>query len=252
MTRALLLVPVLAACSQDVSYAPQAATPTTPIAFRQLQIGSAPIVVATGGAQIVTLADPLAIGWSGTATEGWAVEPVGDVWPNAAKPEYRVRALAPGAGEFSIATAHGIAAGTVASADAASAAVVPARYRLDGHSPFALDRARPQIETALYDAGGARLIDGTLAITATGARAVAWDELALATTADHVTVHVTADSIPTAELDISLVRSIDRIEKIGSCYHAYLGATEVATDLAFLGAHDPDATNCELVATSRQ
>lgn len=256
MTRAFALAALLAACSQDVPDPPPSATPTTPVAYRQLQIGDAPIVIATGGVQIVTLGDPLAIGWSGTASDGWAVEPADDVWPNAGRPEYHVRALAAGTGDFAIATAHGIAAGTVASAEAASAAIVPGHYRLDGHSPFAVDRRRPQIEAALYDATGHRLVDGTLAITSPGARAVAWDELALETGVDQqtvrVVVHLTADSIAPADLDVALASGFDRIEKLGSCYHAYLGTTEVAADIAFLGARDPDATNCELAATSRE
>ncbi len=251
MTKALLLVPVLAACSTDVSYPPAPAAPTTPIAYTELHAGDAPVVVATGGAQIVTLPDAFAIGWSATASAGWGVEPYGDAWPNTTEPVYRVRPLVTGNGNFSITTEHGIAAGELSAADVATAEVVPARYRLDGHSPFALDASRPNVEVALRSADGARLIDGTLTITTQRGTVVAWDEIALPA-GDHHTVTFTADSSPAGSAVIAITTSpIDRIEQSGGCYHAYAGGTEVATDLPMLGDRDPDATNCDLVAHPR-
>ena len=61
-----LVVPLFAtACLGDPSYPPQAAPPTTPIAFTQLEVAHHPIVVATGGVQVITIPDPNSIGWSG-------------------------------------------------------------------------------------------------------------------------------------------------------------------------------------------
>src|SRR5258706_15750588 len=192
MMKALALAPlVLAACADPPTYRPIDDAPTTPIAFHALAIAcrdslpasstaegrcgsidSQPAVIATGGMQIVTLTEALSVGWSGTASDGYAVEPFGDVWPNTKKAEYHVRALGQGVGSFSISTNNGIAAGTLDSAEVARVAVVPGSC------------ARGVAEVALYDASGRRLIDGSLQIT--GGSRLAWDKVAL----DSATLHV--------------------------------------------------------------
>src|SRR5262245_22961766 len=148
MTKAMFALPFLAACLDNG--APALYThddaPRTPTAFSALHVANQADVVATGGAQIVTIGAGLSVGWSGAATEGFAVEPYADVWPNTGKPEYRVRALGAGAGSFEISTSAGVAAGTLASAEVDHVAVLPADYELDGHSAFAVDTALPNIQ----------------------------------------------------------------------------------------------------------
>src|SRR4051812_8272066 len=121
MMKALVLIPLVfaTACVGESTYGQLADPPTTPIEFTQLHVHDQPIVVATGGVQKIMIPDPNSIGWSGHASEGFEVEPYGDIWPNQRKPEYRVRALAATHGDFSIATERGLAAGTVQSAELA-------------------------------------------------------------------------------------------------------------------------------------
>ena len=140
---------------------------------------------------------------------------------------------------------------------ARAVAALPAHYRLDGHSAFALDPARPLVEIALYDATGGRLIDGSLAIAdALPVTPAGWDQVALDPTSPHHALAVTADSMPAQTLAVDLDGAIDRVEKVNEdnrlCYHAYHGATEIAAALAVLGTTDPSAINCEPSATMRQ
>src|SRR5438046_22357 len=115
MTKTLLALPVLfaAACTDSTTPAPDLSdSPHNPITYQQLSVGGAPAPVATGGLQVITIAnDPLSVGWSATASDGIEVEPFGQVWPNTRKPEYFVHVVA--SGSFAIQTDHGIAAGDV-------------------------------------------------------------------------------------------------------------------------------------------
>ncbi len=125
MRQALLALTVLvAACAEAPSYRPLPALPDSPVAFEPLQrAGDAPIVIATGGTEVISIADPASIGVSGDASDGFEVEPHDQAWPNMREPTYALRALAPGAGSFSIATDHGSASGSLAAADVARVAL---------------------------------------------------------------------------------------------------------------------------------
>jgi hypothetical protein len=255
MTKAMFALPFLAACLDNSGPAPYRGNdaPTTPAAFDALHVADQADVVAIGGAQIVTITDRSAVGWSGAATTGFDVEPYADVWPNTRKPEYRVRALAAGSGSFEISTSVGVAGGALASADVDHVALLPADYRLDGHSQFAIDTALPNIQVALFDATGRRLIDGTLVATdnttATTAK-LAWDHLSLQPTAGTHTIRITADSIPEQTLAVELASGVDRVESVQdgvrTCYHAYRGSIEIATMVPLTGTRDPNALNCEI------
>ena len=195
MMKTLLVLPVLlAACADSTPTANLSDTPSNPVAFQELHAGAAPAAIATGGIQVITIPDdPNSVGWSGTASGGFAVEPFGDVWPNMVKPEYHVRALGDDTGTFSIQTDHGIASGTVTSAEVAR---VDAQLLAGTHT----------IEVALYAADGQRLIDGSLAIHDAGdssATQPAWDDLAVTAPGTHTLV-ITADSMPEAQLTVSV------------------------------------------------
>lgn len=241
----LLALPLVAACAADVSMKPVADSPTTPIAFDQLHAGARPVVIATGGTQRVTIPDPTSVGWSGEASAGFDLVPPAGIWPNTRAPEYVVHANAATTGTFSIATDHGIASGDLASAEVDGVALVPASYALDGHSPWAIDPARPLVEIAITDHDGARLVDGSVQLAAAGATQTAWDTLALASSQ---TVTITADSFAPRQLAVLVAGAPDRVETTHdgdrTCYHAYAGATEIATLLPLEGTRDPDAINC--------
>nr|HEX4316107.1 hypothetical protein [Kofleriaceae bacterium] len=239
----------LAACLDNSAAAPGRPEPTTPITFSELAADGVS-TVATGGTQTITIADPLAIGLSGDATAGYEVTPISQAWPNAERGTYTVRALAAGAGAFQIDTMKGVAAGSIASADVARVSIRPAAYRLDGHSAFAVDTSRPQVEVALFDADDNRLVDGSLAIAGTAATQTAWDTASLPATAGTYTVTASADSAPAETATITVTTAVDHTvqttEDGRTCYHAYAGATEVATVIAAVVTPDPAATNCEL------
>jgi len=241
----------VAACLGNSAAGPDRPEPTSPIPFAELAAAGA-TTIATGGTQIVTIPDPLAIGLSGQATTSYEVVPYGGLWPDAQQGTYTLRALAAGSGAFSIATARGVAAGAVASADVDRVVIQPAAYELDGHSAFALDANRPAIEVALFDADDDRLVDGSVAIAGSGASPVAWDTATLPAVAGDYAVTATADSAPTLSTTVAVVASYDNIvqttDDLGrTCYHAYAGAVEVATAMTALVAPDPTETNCELL-----
>jgi hypothetical protein len=251
---ALVAALFAAACLGNSAAGPDRPIPTSPIPFAELDAAGA-MTIATGGTQIVTIADPLAIGLSGEATTSYEVVPFGGLWPDAQQGTYTVRALAAGSGAFSIATAKGVAAGAVASADVDRVVVLPAAYELDGHSAFAIDVDRPAIEAALFDADDNRLVDGSLVIAGSAASPVApvaWDTATLPATVGSYAITVTADSAPTLATTLAVAASYDSVvqttDDLGrTCYHAYAGAVEVATAMTALVAPDPTATNCELL-----
>lgn len=191
MSKVLLVLPVLvAACVETPSYRPQPGLPDTPVAFESLQrAGDAPIVIATGGVEVISISDPASIGVSGESSDGFEIDPHDHAWPNMKQATYALRALQPGDGDFAIATDHGIASGPLAAADVAR---------------VALASTSPVVRVALYDAGGNRLVDGTLAIAddQPGATAAGWDGLALAATHGAHTLTVTADSIAPQQFTI--------------------------------------------------
>ncbi len=235
MTKALLVLPVLvAACAE----APTALPPPTgaPIAFTVL---GNPQVVATGGYQTVTIGDVAEAGLSGTASDGYAVEPYGDVWPNMQKPEYHVRALAAGTGTFSIATSHGVASGGIESADVARIALVPVDYALADGFHFAIDPARPEVEIALFDNHGRRLVDGSLHVG--GATQTAWNRVRIDAA---TTLTVSADSIATVSFPVAVASQIDRIDEVGNCLHAYHGDVELVTSQLAVQVPSEAAINC--------
>src|SRR6476661_5403999 len=127
MMKTLLALPVVlaAACADSPTRAPDISdSPQNPIAFQQLSVDGASAPIATGGVQVITIAnDPLSVGWSASASDGIEVEPFGQVWPNTRKPEYFVHVVS--GGSFAIQTDHGIAAGDVATAEVARVALVP-------------------------------------------------------------------------------------------------------------------------------
>lgn len=241
---ALVLAPVLfAACVDNGAAGPEAPTPTSPVAFAQLDAdGTA--TIATGGVQIVSIADPLAVGLAGSATDGYELAPTTGGFPNGGLGEYRVRALTDANGAFSIETAKGIAAGQLASAPVERVAVVPSKYHLDGRSAFALDASRTDIEVQLFSADGRRLVDGSLAIA--GATQTAWDR----GTVTGATLTITADSFATESVNVTFATSVDHIDQVveggRTCFHAYAGNVEVATTIPNIVNPDPAATNCEL------
>jgi hypothetical protein len=217
----------VAACLGNSAAGPDRPEPTSPIPFAELAAAGA-TTIATGGTQIVTIPDPLAIGLSGQATTSYEVVPYGGLWPDAQQGTYTLRALAAGSGAFSIATARGVAAGAVASADVDRVVIQPAAYDDD------------------------RLVDGSVAIAGSGASPVAWDTATLPAVAGDYAVTATADSAPTLSTTVAVVASYDNIvqttDDLGrTCYHAYAGAVEVATAMTALVAPDPTATNCELL-----
>ena len=247
MSKPLLLVPVLLAACVDAPALDNSELPATPIGFQQLQLGDAPLVIATGGTQTVSFSDVSTIGWSGTASTGFELVPFADIWPATREQQYRVRAVtADGTGTFAIQTNRGIASGTVTSADVAKLALLPASYQLDGHSPFALDVSRPEVEVALFDASGRRLVDSTLVADATQ---TAWDTLQIDGSVGTQTIHVTGDSFAAEDLTIALANQVDRVESTTTagltCFHAYAGDIEIAKALPLTGTPDPDFANCQ-------
>jgi len=209
MLKSLLLVPVLvAACADAPTYNVPTDTPSNPIAFDQLQAGTAPAMIATGGVQVISIPnDPNSVGWSGTASAGYAVEPYADIWPNTRKPEYHVRALGDGTGTFSIQTDHGIASGSVTSAEVARVEAHLVTRSPTARASLALDAGERVIEVDLFDASGHRLIDGSLAIRDDGnASSVqrAWDQLAVSATPATHTLVITADSIPEQRVTVAI------------------------------------------------
>ena len=250
------LVTVLVAACTDEPIGVQPDSPTTPIAaVPTTTVEGHKLVVATGGAASVAIADTASIGLSGEATPGFAVEPYElDRWPNTISPEYLIRAYVAGAGAYEIVTSKGIATGLVHSADVAKVALLPARYELaDANAPFALAAARTDVGAALFDAGGNRLVDATLAIGADGATQTAWDRATLAAVAGTHAVSVTADSFGERTFAIAVVDRADRVEavRIGdrTCFHAYRGTTEVVVAMTIDGGTpDAAAANCAFVS----
>lgn len=235
MTKALLVLPILlAACAEAPG---ELAAPTTaPLAFTTLGDGS---IVATGGYQVVAIADRAQAGLSATASDGYDVEPVGGAWPNMVSPEYHVRALAAGSGAFAIATSHGIASGILESADVARIALVPVDYALAGNYHFIVDPARPELAVALFDNRGRRLVDGSLRVA--GAPQTAWDRI---TVTAATTITITADSIAPVTLPLQVGGEIDRIDEVGSCLHAYRGELEVVSAQLVAQRPSRNAVNC--------
>ena len=258
----LIALPLLLVACVDVdapSYAPQAAPPTTPITSRLLQtVADRPVVVATGGTLTVAIDDPTSVGWSGSATAGFSVEPFA-AWPNVVRPEYWIRATAAGTGSYSISTNHGIAVGTIDSAAVAHVTLAPPDYQLDGHSAFAIAPDRALVEADLVDGRGRRLVDATLVLGEaqhTGASAAtAWDRLALSNAPGRHTVNAAADSFAARDLTVDVDATIDHTATVTAngrtCSHAYHGAIEIATTWTLGGTVDPHATNCVILAASR-
>lgn len=246
LKRLVVVLPALVACLDNGTPSPQPGTPTTPITFTELDAGGE-VAVATGGVQVVTIADPLAVGLTGATTAGYELVPHAGAWPNAEVGDYQLRALADGHGEFSIATARGIAAGPIDSAEVARVVVRPAAYRLDSDA-FAIDPSRPAIEVALLDATNRRLVDGSLAIG--GATQTAWNGATLPAIAGNYALQLTADSTPATSATITVGASIDHVAQVSedgrTCYHAYAGSIEVATAMTNVVHPDPNATNCEI------
>jgi len=234
MSKALLVLPFLVACAEAPG---ELTAPTSaPLAFTTLGDGS---IVATGGYQIVAIGDRAQAGLSATASDGYDVEPAGGAWPNLVAPEYHVRALAAGSGEFAIATSHGIAAGTLESADVARIALVPVHYALAGNYRFIVDPARPEVEVALFDNRGRRLVDGSLRVT--GATQTAWDRVVVDAT---TTLTISADSIATVTWPLQVGSAIDRIDEVGNCLHAYRGDLEVVSAQLVVQRPSRTAVNC--------
>jgi hypothetical protein len=236
MTKALLVLPVLVAACAEAPTATQPSPTTAPIAFTVL---GNPQIVATGGYQVVTIADQAEAGLAGSASDGYEVEPFGDVWPNFVKPEYHVRALQAGHGTFSIATSHGVAAGAIESADVARVALLPVDYALTSGYTFAVDPARPEVEVVLFDDQGRRLVDGSLTIA--GAKQTAWNRIRIDTP---TTLTISADSIETVALTVAGGADYDRIVEIGNCVHAYRGELEVVSAQLAVQQPSESAINC--------
>src|SRR5438552_2329398 len=162
MMKTLLALPVVfaAACADSTTPLPDLSdSPQNPITYQQLAVDGAPAPIATGGVQVISIADPLSVGWSATASDGIDVEPFGDIWPNTRKAEYFVHVVS--GGSFAIQTDHGIAAGDLGTAEVARVALVPVQVArtVSASAPGPL-----VVEVALYDRDGQRLIDGSLAI----------------------------------------------------------------------------------------
>ena len=241
------------------TYAPQAPPPTTPITSRLLQtVADRPVVVATGGTLAVAIDDPTSVGWSGSATAGFRVEPFA-AWPNLVRAEYWIRATATGTGSYEISTNHGIAVGTVDSAAVAHVTLAPASYQLDGHSAFALAPSRTLVEADLLDNAGRRLVDATLVLGEAqhldASAPPAWDSIALSNEPGRHMVNAAADSFAARDLAVDVDGTIDHTETVTAngrtCSHAYHGAIEIATTWNLAGAVDPHATNCVILSASR-
>jgi hypothetical protein len=252
MKNAALLVTVLAACTtegieeQDTPTAPVASSATT-------QVAGHDVIIATGGAATIRIHDTTAIGIEGNASAGFSVSPFEtDQWPNTISPEYWVRAHAAGTGLYEIITSKGIATNLVHSAAVADVQLRPAQYELDGTSPFALAPNRTDVEIAIFDARGKRLVDATLSVAGSQ---TAWDRATLAATSGRQSVVVEADSFVSKKFYVDVVDAIDRVERIRAndrtCFHAYAGSTEVAVAMTFDGGTaDPNATNCAIAPAS--
>lgn len=249
MTKLVLPIVLVTACVAP-EYPDAPTNPTTPVEIAPTAATDSEFVIATGGTLGFAIDDVTSIGLSGTASNGYQVEPHARVWPNTTQPLYYVRALAAGSGWFEIATNRGIASGLVESADVAEVAIVPAGYELDGRSAFALDLNRRDVEVAVRDRDGRRLVDATLGILDGQS---AWDRATVAAAIGPQAVRVYADSFAERALAIDVVDGIDRIEAIATgdrtCFHAYAGSTEVATAMTLTGGTAiPGVTNCAIGA----
>jgi hypothetical protein len=205
MMKTLLALPVVlaAACADSPAPGPDLSdSPQNPIAYQQLSVDGAAAPIATGGVQVISIAnDPLSVGWSATASDGIDVEPFGQVWPNTRKPEYFVHVVS--GGSFAIQTDHGIAAGQVATAEVARVALV--RAPVAARAVSASTPGPLVVEVALYDANGHRLIDGSLAIRDANdpnATQIAWDRIELQPAAAGHTIVVNGDSISEQRLSL--------------------------------------------------
>jgi hypothetical protein len=232
------------ACVDGIGEEP--ADPTTPLTATVLSgVPGHKLVIATGGAATLRIEDKRALGLEGNASQGYAVTPTnGNVWPHIAF-DYFVHANVSGAGSYEIITSRGIATGLVHSAPIATTKLLPFRYELAGET-FALAPNRTQVEVALLDAQGQRLVDGTLAFS--NATQTDWDRATVAATAGRHTLTVAGDSV-TAEFDVEVIDGVERVERVRvgnrTCFHAYVGSTEVAIAMSFeRGTQDPNATNC--------
>jgi hypothetical protein len=117
-----------------------------------------------------------------------------------------VRALGEGSGSFSIQTDHGIASGTVTSAEVARVEATQLAQPA-AREAYVLDTSPRVIEVALYDGDGNRLVDGSLAIRDeldASASQRAWDQLAVAATPGAHTLVITADSIPEQRVTVTV------------------------------------------------
>jgi hypothetical protein len=251
-TKSLLVLPALfAAACVDPTYPELPETPDTPVETTQVaRAGDAPVVIATHGVQGFEIADPTSIGIDGLASDGYRVEPDGNVWPNMSKQLYWVRAQQAGVGTFEIITNQGIASGLVESADVANVALVPADYQLDGASPFAIDTNRLGVQVILTDRDGRRLVDASLGISG---EQTAWDHANRPAIVGRHLVRAYADSFAERELTIEVVDQIERVESRvtgnQTCFHAYSGTTEIATTLAISGGTPvAGASNCVIDA----
>ena len=244
MTKAALLVTVLAACATDGIEADHP-TPTTPIEATVTSRVGDRALVAAGGVMSVRIEDKTAIGLEGNASPGFEVSPFElDRWPNTISPEYWVRANVAGTGSYEIVTSKGIATGLVHSADLVRVALVPAHYELAA-PVFAVTANRPEVQVALFDAQGHRLVDASVSISSSQ---TAWDTARL-TTEGHHTLVVDANSFAERSFEIDVVLAPERIESVRvgdrTCFHAYTGDTEIAVAMTFDGGtRDPDAHNC--------
>ena len=206
MLKSLLVLPVLlVACTEATPYVDLTDSPSNPVAFDQLEVDDAPAAIATGGVQVISIAnDPVVVGWSGNASAGFEVEPDGDIWPNTRAPVYRVRALGEGPGTFSIQTNDGIASGAVTAAELDH---VEAHEVVAARSPRTADALGARtIEIALYGHDGQRLVDGSLAIHDAAEPAAvqrAWDRLEVATPGAHELV-LAADSMPEQRVTVTV------------------------------------------------
>ncbi len=235
MSKALLVLPVLvAACAE----APSPLPPPTTAQIAYTMLGN-PTIVATGGYQTVTIDDAAQAGLSGAASDGYDVEPFGGVWPNMVKPEYHVRALQAGTGTFAIATSMGVASGAIESADVTRIALVPIDYALTDGFHFAVDGTRPEVEVALFDDQGRRLVDGSLHVT--GATQTAWNRIHIDGTAN---VAISADSFATVTIPVTLTTQINHIDEIGNCLHAFRDDLEVVTAQVVVQQPSESAVNC--------
>ena len=246
MSKSLLALPLFAAACLEPTYPELPETPTTPVETTQTaRAGDAKVVIATGGVQGFAIDDRTSIGLEGFASDGYSVEPPKS-WPNLVEPLYHVRAHESGLGSFEVITNHGIASGLVESAAIASIAIVPADYQLDGSSPFALDLARTDITIELRDAAGRRLVDASLGIPA---NQTAWDRATLPATAARHHVALYADSFGEHTVAIDVIDRLDRFESRVdgelTCFHAYAGTVEIATNMVITGGEPvPGAINC--------